>query len=475
MDRSFTLNLNPISVKTIKEYEKELESLKAENFELKHRLSQQPAELKKLINDSERSINILEEENQKLKSVVGNSLQDENDRLYEHIEVLNNRVTQLNVEKSRLEDVLKDLESENNELKNKNYVLNGQIEEFKNEIINLKNQNSQFSSKCREFENLISSNVENSKHQIHFDRILNEREQSLKDFEKKLNLKNEELCRKEVELDEFAKRFGNVDTEIKIREDKISDLEFEIRHLNSNLDETLDQLEKYKEMCRKGDFEIQEKTKRIRELEDAVMRNEREQMNLLQKVENEYEERIKQNETFMTIPRLLKVSEFVTALKMINYQIETIYSKIEIIEKSEKLNDKNLRFLQKLEVKGVSKNTICSKNNLVSQLRQKFKFMNRKNIELEKEIAEINDFVRNNKNVLHEKTISLLNEFGDELESAKRDLFECQEYLLRKSDEIKRLKKENKNLSRQIVEYREEKKLLLNKYVNVMEKFKVGG
>ncbi|KAH9412150.1 hypothetical protein HK407_01g00420 [Ordospora pajunii] len=141
-ERSFSLQFNPLQrIKTVKEYENEIEELRNENFELKHQLlhykgQQGPAiqeDIQKLLVDSKRSIDILEEENEGLSKQVEEMserirrmiseredvekrlgmnvnefyskmkmLEEENGRLLKHLEGMNGMNAKIRVENEKL-------------------------------------------------------------------------------------------------------------------------------------------------------------------------------------------------------------------------------------------------------------------------------------------------------------------------------------------------------------------------------------
>ncbi|EQB62221.1 hypothetical protein NAPIS_ORF00202 [Vairimorpha apis BRL 01] len=174
MENSFSLQFNPLQqLKSVQDYEKEIERLMNENFQIKHELSyykNNPSyanvneDIQKLLLDSKLSIDVLENENktltkqiehlkeliransqdkEKLRNDLENNkniselrictLEEENQRLLNHIENLKQK-NEKNIQEHKLyENKLIDIEQEKNYLKNV-------IEEYKTSNNNLTNR-----------------------------------------------------------------------------------------------------------------------------------------------------------------------------------------------------------------------------------------------------------------------------------------------------------------------------------------------
>lgn len=151
-EHSFSLQFNPLQrIRTVKDYEREIEELKNENFELKHKMSHYRAagsaggiqeDIHKLLLDSKRSIDILEGENEGLNKEVGR-VKEEIRRMEEErratetklggvLQGYMDKVSMLEDENNRLLQHLEGVNESNGKLRNENCRLGEQLNESKN-------------------------------------------------------------------------------------------------------------------------------------------------------------------------------------------------------------------------------------------------------------------------------------------------------------------------------------------------------
>ncbi|KAG5858887.1 hypothetical protein KMI_10g15860 [Encephalitozoon hellem] len=229
-EHSFSLQFNPLQrIKTVKDYEKEIEELRNENFEIKHQLSHYKAssggniqeDIQKLLLDSKRSIDILEGENEELSKQVERmdemvrkarkEKESAEAKLKEDLEGCLNKISMLEEENGRLLKHLESVNGVNAKLREENGMLEECFNRSKNAIDEQKSliekmesekeERSQVEKELMSYKNaLLNSNKE--KDQIMYER---ERERSeynnkisqlqgvVGSFEEKMNLKEAEM------------------------------------------------------------------------------------------------------------------------------------------------------------------------------------------------------------------------------------------------------------------------------------------
>ncbi|AFM97667.1 hypothetical protein EHEL_010430 [Encephalitozoon hellem ATCC 50504] len=229
-EHSFSLQFNPLQrIKTVKDYEKEIEELRNENFEIKHQLSHYKAssggniqeDIQKLLLDSKRSIDILEGENEELSKQVERmdemvkkarkEKENAEAKLKEDLEGCLNKISMLEEENGRLLKHLESVNGVNAKLREENGMLEECFNRSKNAIdeqksliekmASEKEERSQVEKELMSYKNaLLNSNKE--KDQIMYER---ERERSeynnkisqlqgvVGSFEEKMNLKEAEM------------------------------------------------------------------------------------------------------------------------------------------------------------------------------------------------------------------------------------------------------------------------------------------
>ncbi|ADM10907.1 uncharacterized protein Eint_010440 [Encephalitozoon intestinalis ATCC 50506] len=229
-EHSFSLQFNPLQrIKTVKDYEREIEELRNENFEIKHQLSHYKAssgvniqeDIQKLLLDSKRSIDILEGENEELsKRIEGMDemikkmrmeKEDAEDRLKNGLQEHLNRISMLEEENNRLLKHLESVNGINTKLREENGMLGecfnrskSAIDEQKNLIEKMayeKEERVQIEKELMSYKNaLLNSNKEKDQIMYERDRERNEYNNKIsqlqsivRSFEEKMNLKEAEI------------------------------------------------------------------------------------------------------------------------------------------------------------------------------------------------------------------------------------------------------------------------------------------
>ncbi|AFN82380.1 hypothetical protein EROM_010350 [Encephalitozoon romaleae SJ-2008] len=244
-EHSFSLQFNPLQrIKTVKDYEKEIEELRNENFEIKHQLSHYKAssggniqeDIQKLLLDSKRSIDILEGENEELNKQmermnemvrkIRTEKEDTENKLKGDLQEYLNKISMLEEENGRLLKHLENVNGINAKLREENEVLGECFNRSKNtideqkslieKIAHEKEEKSQVEKELMSYKNaLLNSNKERD--QIMYERERERNEYSNKisqlqgivgSFEEKMNLK-------EAEMNQMREHYKSMEDEYK--------------------------------------------------------------------------------------------------------------------------------------------------------------------------------------------------------------------------------------------------------------------
>ncbi|KMV66710.1 hypothetical protein M970_010390 [Encephalitozoon cuniculi EcunIII-L] len=231
-EHSFSLQFNPLQrIRTVKDYEREIEELRNENFEIKHQLSHYKAsstgniqeDIQKLLLDSKRSIDILEGENEELSRRIEGmeemaarlrkEKEDAEAKLGSSLQEYLNKISMLEEENGRLLKHLENVNGVNAKLREENGMLSecfnrskNAIDEHKSLIEKMgheKEEKAQIEKELLSYKNaLLNSNKE--KDQIAYERERERNEYSSKishlqgivrNLEEKVSLKEAEMNR----------------------------------------------------------------------------------------------------------------------------------------------------------------------------------------------------------------------------------------------------------------------------------------
>lgn len=300
MDKSFSLHFNPITdIKTIKEYEYEVERLRKENFAIKHELShyknnnnEVSSDLRKLLEDSRKSIDILEDdksalakkfedESKALKEKLSN-MENENMRLINCIENINDENEKVREDNQKLCDFIskqqggnKNSDDVSNEAKNLYERLlkaESDVQEKQKELLSIE---SMYKVKVADLEEKIDSKVKE------FGIVSNEKsdlERRLKKCEDEFSEAHKDFSKREMELSKVENYMRELEMTLSDKERKIEDL-----RENEN---------SYKEeLSRVSNRFSYEQTARVeREKENSMLKNQLlEAQNVLKRYEREFD------------------------------------------------------------------------------------------------------------------------------------------------------------------------------------------
>lgn len=543
MDKSFSLHFNPITdIKTIKEYEKELERLRSENFSIKHELAHYKSskgevspDIKQLIEDSHRSIEILErekalivkkyEEDVKCTREKIQSMENENKRLVMCIEKLNSDNERMRMDNQKLNELIaqrKD-EVENSRVHSGNIVaenerlksLVSQMDhEMKRKEDAHRQQDAAYQEKIRELQEKASMSAGRTES---IDKEREELGRCLKKHEEEVACLKETLRSRELNMAKLEEYGRELEAAMKERERFIYELRErestyktelerangELRHeqelrqekerdinvLRTQLHEIQGVLGKYEREFERIRTQTEEKESAMRkklqvlcskesELESFYNREMKryeaensELKNQFHVLKNRYQHVMRQaiNSIFFETERVRNTKESVLRLrssvcKLISLrnsvadgrkkaledkralecenkrlvdEVQNMKSEVARIRERDVLSERCMRFLSSI---GLSGNE--DRSSIVAHFAKMHnELMDRIRV-MEKEIGEITYFAENNKNVLHTRTLRLLDNFTREFSAAKTELEECKAYLEKKNREIKLAKKE---------------------------------
>lgn len=572
MDKSFSLHFNPITdIKTIKEYERELERLRSENFSIKHELSHYKSnkgevspDIKQLIEDSHRSIEILEREKALIAKKYEDdvkctrekimSMENENKRLVICIEKLNSDNERMKIENQKLNELV----SQQKGLDENNRVHSGHIiaenERLKNIVSQmdcevkrkedaLRHQDAAYQEKIRELEERASigasraENVEKEREELGRCLKMNVEEikclkESLRDRE--LNIAKLEEYGRELESAmkereqfiyelrerestykaELERAGGELRHEQELRKEK----ERDINLLRTQLHEIQSILGKYEREFERIRSQTEEKESVMRkklqtlcskenELESfynrEIKRYETENSELKNQfhiLKNRYQHVMRQaiNSIFLETERVRNTKESILRLRSSAYklissrisvadgrkkaledkralefekkrlidEVQAIKNDVARIKEKDVLSDKCAKFLSSIGLRGNE-----DRSSIVTHFAKMYnELMDRIRI-MEKEIGEITYFTENNKNVLHTRTLRLLDNFTREFSAAKTELEECKAYLEKKNSEIKLAKKEKLEFDNKLKVAERKKAELQNVLVRMRDRY----
>lgn len=407
MENSFSLEFKPLSkVKSVKDYEDEIHRLKAENFDLKTRIThsvgpQAPDNLPKILYEHNQQISQLEREKQEA---------------FQKIENLNKILEQINQDRRLLENKYNQEIFVNNEkmslLEDENKRLVLRMEKLNRES----SENSKYKSQIQEAETIVSNmkavinNLEKQNSQISFE------------YNK--------------QLEDLKNNINQIQQESKIN---LQNKDFEISHLKRELES---EMMKNKDNCLiindlKSTLsnEIGEKRKHCQDEESFRAKNEKllndnEESNT--RVQKDYKNYMAGMEKFRNIISS-KLQGLRGEILNISEQVNAMTTKIEI-------SAENIKFLQKLKINS------NSLNGLITALKVLFIDAHKKMEILKKEVTDTTFFAENNKRAAVGEVTLRLEEFKSQLLSAKNELILCRQYLEKKASENKNLKNENSKL-----------------------------
>ncbi|KAL0266137.1 UNVERIFIED_CONTAM: hypothetical protein PYX00_011853 [Menopon gallinae] len=536
MDKSFSLHFNPITdIKTIKEYEKELEKLRSENFSIKHELSYYKSnrgevspDIKQLIEDSHRSIEILEREKAQIMKKYEDdvkctrerilAMENENKRLVMCIERLNSDNERMKMDNQRLGELIAQQQGldESNKVSSAHVVaenerLKSLVSQMSHDVKSkedaLRHQDTAYQEKLRELQDRADG-MEREKEELGC---------SLKKYEEEMGGLREALGNRDTRLAKLEEYGRELEAAVKERERCIYELREKEGAYKTDLERTAGELSYEQGLRREREREIGMLKAQIHEIQSILGRYEREferirsqaedKENAMRKrlqslcskeseLESFYNQEVKKYEAennelknqfhilknryqhimrqaidcvFFEAEKVRGVKEDILRLrgsicklivlknsiagdrrraledksalshekKRLAEELEVLKSEVARAKEKETLPERCMKFLNSIGLSGNEdrSSVVMHFAKMHSELMDRIRVM-------EKEIGEITYFAENNKNVLHIRTLRLLDNFTREFSSAKTELEECKAYLEKKNREIKVAKKE---------------------------------
>lgn len=487
-DNSFSLQFNPLQrMRTVKDYEKEIEELRNENFELKHQLSHYKVpggvgniqeDIQRLLFDSKKSIDILEGENEALgRQIAGmqevvRKMGEERDevetRLAANVQEHAARAQLLEEENGRLLKHLEGVNEANGRLRMENGVL-GEVRKVAEE------QKRYIEEMVREkesVEEMLSAAMRERDEAMRGGRMM---------FEKELQSYKNALANHGKEKEQMGYELERERAE---HSSKISQLQNVVRDLESRAgtrDTEMGRMREYYEgrekeyeaVCRQKQAEemyLREMSENFaretRDKQELVLRNEemRRELEQLREGRNELKRRIEvvENEKRalsykVSQERSEDVRGEVEARRMhheqrmdsLRREVEDLRSKVDVYKKMAFVDGANEEFLRSFNM-----DLPMAFNEVIERLKTSYKDMARKIRVMDKEINEVTHFAENNKDIMHDRTMKFLDDFTRDFNAARKDLEECKRYLEKKGRENKELKADNLRLERRVEECR---------------------
>ncbi|WUR02926.1 uncharacterized protein VNE69_03145 [Vairimorpha necatrix] len=448
MENSFSLQFNKMTqLKTAQEYEKEIEKLQTENWEIKHQLAYLKSNpvtnlddnIQKLLYDSKTSIDILENENKNFQKQIDHMKEiirinnQEKDKLRNDLEDQNNKINNIEEENQRLITHIENMKNKYENIYQEHKTCEEKFNElnitYNNNLLNLQNDKMTY---FKEGEKLLKENEE-LKRNLYEERnnlinLNNEYKIKLmteeKEYEEKIknltgSYKETDLYIKELQktLNKETRDKQNLALENEDIKRNIKDLNFNIENLNKELQDKNKELENKNKMIENNKVELENNKIELENINKKmeIIENEKRAMKYKMK-NNEY----KNYE--LSIREINKCKEYVDKL---TNKLKTCLPKKDTVE-----------FLNSLNIKSRNLNCVVkSFRNIFGKMKDKIEILRR-------ETHDLNKFNKN------EKLMKIVQEFAVEFKNAKSDLNATKEYLEKKNAEIKEIKKEKNGIQK---------------------------
>lgn len=568
-EHSFSLQFNPLQrIKTVKDYEREIEELRNENFEIKHQLAHGRAggpegiqeDIQQLLVDSKRSIDILEAENAELsRQVCGmketvkrmeaergeadagrrvqeclnkiSLLEEENGRLLQHLSGVNGANAKLREENGMLSECFNRSKSAIDEQKGILEKMGHEKEErmrAEQEVVSYRNalansnkerdqavyerdrERSEYSSRIGQLQGAIASLEEkvNSKDaemgrlREYYGKMEKEysemcrqgqsgelymkemRENYMRETREKqsLALRNEELVREVEGLrarhGELLKRIEVCENEkralsYKVSQDRAGDLEMnkvkeELREVRKDRDRLAEEADRQRRSCA-GHMEDLERSKDLEMfLKDLLQEKGKECDRRLLEVErlgHEVEGKIDSARRMLGDLGMKGRGE--EELDKMRQEIRELRRRESGYRRMVDIGEEGKRFLRSLGM-----DPLGPVDEIVRRFRSLYRELARKVRVLDKEANEAVGFAESNKDVMHERTVRVLQDFSREFDVARKDLEACKRYLEKKGKENKELKASNLDLERRFNECRRNEERIRSLYSVMADKLR---
>lgn len=502
MQDSFSIAIEtPENIKTIKQYESQIEELRSENFGLKHQLSyyrahgdmpehKQICEMEKITNENKRHLEDLSKymEIEQKYHKLDQEYKSKEKELYLVISDLKQKEENLiNTIKSQKE-IFDNLQMKLSNASNNNETLSTTIKSQADKILaleeSLRESNGLVNTLRQENDDNFSSYTKNNNKISFLDNIVGEQANKINELEKINRELNNQVNQLLNENEQVRGNCSNVQAEYEQLKNNISHVSAEYDQIQNikysfemRASEYVQEIDLLKEKIKK--LEIQKNTVNSEDTENnlKILKKEYEQSlskyNLLkekyEKLRREYNTsehtlatlqvryssliestdsarkehaslRESYNTLFSTNTQLKSKYKFLVL--QFGKEVEKVHiqaSKLSEKIKKTIIKKKNIKVLKKLKIR------TSSHNEIISCCLKLIKKLKNKNVHLETEVDDISSFLSQGGD---KNTLKLIEDFSKEFEHARNDLNICQKYLEKKGNENKTLKIELKKLRR---------------------------
>lgn len=497
-DQSFSLQFNPLQrIKSVKDYEREIEELRNENFGLKHQLSHYRGatagniqeDIQRLLLDSKKSIDILEGENEALNKQIENMqeairtsneekaeverrltnstheyagkismLEDENNRLLKHLENVNEANSRLRAENKNVVEEQKRYIDEI--LRERDVQFEKEISSYKNALLNCNKEKEQIAYELERRRDESGSRtsqlqklVEDLENRI---KMKDSEVERMKKYYEDREKEYEAVCRQRQsdemylrEMSENYTRETKEKQELALRNEDLRREVEELKMINIELKKRVEVVENEKRALSykvSGDVEVHgmkmELERRAREWDRRL--------NDIERLADEVRLKIDSARDILCNPKRYEHEQIIDSLR----------HEVKNLKRMMILGDDNKRFLRSLDIDELSF------DETVERLKVAYKEMTRKMSMMDKEINEMTNFADKS------RTVRFLEDFTNEFNVAKKDLEACKRYLERKGRENKELKADKLRLEVKFDECKRNEERMRHLYSTVSNKLR---
>lgn len=409
------MEFNPLTnVKSVKDYEQEIQRLRSENFELKTHLthvSAHPA--------NDNLPKLLYEQNEKFAQ-----LDREKQEMARQLDEMRGLVAQLNQEKMLLSNKYNQEAFANGEKmglledENKRLIL-------RMEKINKENSEAQKAKGLQEEAVRVNAEYKNYIHNIEkqYEQMKFENAQQLKELEA-----TAEELRQQAQKDAEDRKFevDGLKRALESEGNKNKSNALIIDDLKSTLSNEI------RERARLQKEHVQTREDAKKEGHERIIALQ----TYIDKVHREGEGYLAGMEKFKSI--------IGGKLNALGTEAGKLSARLEGIAKCNLISDENKKFIDKLKIREITV------NGIVNGLRKIVVELHRRMEVLKKEANDATFFAESSKKGIDSKTGRLLEEFCKQFNEAKTELVACKRYLEKKAEENKTLKNENARLQKEL-------------------------
>ncbi|KAM0673404.1 hypothetical protein GVAV_003095 [Gurleya vavrai] len=333
-----------------------------------------------------------------------------------------------------------------NNLKSNVENLQSELKNKEDELEKCKIDNDRYKKECFTY----TSKIKDLNEKInYFQNQINQLEEA-----KKKNFYNQEL---EKKIDEQFEEIKNLNYQLK-NNDFSQNLTQKNNHQYNNnvLKEKENYLNKDNDNIYVLKLEILNLKKKESSLLQKIHFNENFQKNIIDRLKYYTNLILEITNTAKNLEEKFKINKIRTSTICKKYKAKYVYNLKKYKQEKNKNQQENFWSFLSSKNKGFIYKYFSNENLDINEMIERFailfKNLNNKIDILEKENGQITTFVNNNSKQVNEKTLELLEKFNIEFKSAKTELDFCKDYLKKKGNEIKNLKKEIKIANEKLAE-----------------------